>query len=336
MNLIICTTPFQVLLAERIVEMNPNEEYIFRFISTIRNEKTNYYFNKLKKKIKDSEFIYVGFRNRFEFVLLHIKYRLKNLFEKEYNKVRKIILASVDNSYVHVYIHNIIQKNKSIIIETFDDGTANLDKNSFFYQETSFSKKTYLIKCFLFCHNTTMNVLKSKYHKHYSIYKDKPNIIENVEYVRLYNIEHKIANNNSPIIKNGRNKMRLFVGQPIYEMDHTKKYGIAEHANFINHLISNLNIDYFFPHPREKNFLTEKNKYINSIKIFEDFFFEEYSPDIQYTVYTFFSGSVLSIGHLPNIQIYLIKIKDFPTDLGHIYEMMKINFNLPTIEIISN
>ncbi|MCT8574420.1 hypothetical protein KZ319_08270, partial [Glaesserella parasuis] len=105
MNLIICTTPFQVLLAEKIVEMNPNEEYIFRFISNIKNNKTDYYFNRLKLKIRDSEFIHVDCKNGFEVIWLCIKYRLKGILNNKYSQVNKIVLGSIDNNHIHIHIH---------------------------------------------------------------------------------------------------------------------------------------------------------------------------------------------------------------------------------------
>lgn len=67
--------------------------------------------------------------------------------------------------------------------------------------------------------------------------------------------------------------------------------------------------------------------------LFEDFFFETYSQNTEYVIYTFFSGSVISLIGLPDVKINLIKIKDFLTDLNSIYEMMKDNFNFSSIEV---
>ncbi|MCT8837626.1 glycosyltransferase family 52 protein, partial [Glaesserella parasuis] len=129
------------------------------------------------------------------------------------------------------------------------------------------------------------------------------------------------------------NKVVLFVGQPIYEMDKTGEYKITEHIRTVNKLIDKLDVDYFFPHPRENNFLSVKNKYIETVKVFEDFFFERYSQNTDYVIYTFFSGAVISLIGLPNVKINLIKIKDFPTDLSNIYEMMQDNFNFSIVEV---
>ncbi|MCT8619615.1 glycosyltransferase family 52 protein, partial [Glaesserella parasuis] len=76
-----------------------------------------------------------------------------------------------------------------------------------------------------------------------------------------------------------------------------------------------------------------KNKYIETVKVFEDFFFERYSQNTDYVIYTFFSGAVISLIGLPNVKINLIKIKDFPTDLSNIYEMMQDNFNFSIVEV---
>lgn len=327
MNLIICTTPFQVLLAEKIFNKRPNEEYIFRYISINKSDKTEYYYRRLADKINNSEFIHADFKNGVELIVFCIKEKIKSILNNEYSKVNRIILGSIDNNHIHIHIHihNIIHNNKNVVIETFDDGTANLYKESFFYQDTPFSRKMRVLRWFL-CRGTDMALLKRMDVKHYSVYKNRENIINNVEYLPLFSYENKIGNSSA-----NNHIERLFLGQPIYEMDTTRTYDKAKHKHLIIKLAQSLEIDYFIPHPREEYYLELEDKYIDTPMIFEDYFFNKYDSNVKYKVYTFFSGAVLSLTSLPNVEVVLIRISNFPIDLDKIYTMM-MGFGLPVIE----
>ena len=50
MNLIICATPLHILIAERIIEQNPKEDYFILTYLNTDNPKTLYYHEQLKKK----------------------------------------------------------------------------------------------------------------------------------------------------------------------------------------------------------------------------------------------------------------------------------------------
>ncbi|KYL06621.1 CMP-N-acetylneuraminate-beta-galactosamide-alpha-2, 3-sialyltransferase, partial [Mannheimia haemolytica] len=47
MNLIICCTPLQVLIAEKIIEMHPNERFYGVMLSTVKNAKFDFYQARL-------------------------------------------------------------------------------------------------------------------------------------------------------------------------------------------------------------------------------------------------------------------------------------------------
>ena len=51
MNLIICMTPLQVLIAEKILEERKDEQFQLIFISERDSEKDRFYFNRLSKKV---------------------------------------------------------------------------------------------------------------------------------------------------------------------------------------------------------------------------------------------------------------------------------------------
>lgn len=326
MNLIICTTPFQVLLAEKIIAMNPDEKYIFRYISVTKNEKHLYYYNRLKSKIKDSQYIHATWRNKIDFLLFLFKMKLSSY--QYSNSIKKVILGSIDNNHIHIHIHIIIHQ-KKLIVQTFDDGTANIDKNSFFYQKEIFSKKMKFVRFFL-CKGTDLSFLKNKSEKHYTVYKNQSNILENVEYLKLHSYEQYSNISFNP--DNRNEECKIFLGQPIYELDSTKSYTKEIHQNLVNKVLDECRISNYFPHPRETNLQIQNATIIDTPKIFEDYFFDNYNSNKKYTIYTFFSGSALSVADLPNVEIIVLKFRSFPVNLSSMYDIIS-NFNLSIIEI---
>ena len=59
MNLIICCTPLQVLIAKEIILSNGGKEKFYGvMLSPVKNEKYEYYYSLLKEVTSDAFFIY--------------------------------------------------------------------------------------------------------------------------------------------------------------------------------------------------------------------------------------------------------------------------------------
>ena len=342
MNLIICTTPFQVLLAEKIITMhlNSNEEYIFRYISSIKNEKHLYYFNRLRLdfNIKDSQFIHIECNSKLGILVSFLKMKLYSYFLSD--RIARIILGSVDNSYIHVYLHSILKsRSGNLTVHTFDDGTANIDKNSFIFKE-KISRKIKFI-CFFLCRGTNLFSLKDKSKKHYTIYKKQCNLVENkdVEYLELCPYSNVNAINIQLDVESVDTVKlyRIFLGQPIYNLDISGSYTAEMHYTLLANILDKCKIQYYFPHPKEILEMKFKNtEVIDTCKIFEDYFFENYRLDVKYIIYTFFSGSVLSVVNLPNVNVVLFRVKDFPVDVDVYNQILSLGFDISTVDVLSN
>lgn len=330
MNLIICTTPFQMFLAERIINMFPDEEFIFKVFTFTDNEKFRCYFDRVKsiRQVVESEYVYFNWGHSKKIKKLLDLFKLKlNSYSLSKKNIKKIFISNIDSYHIHIHviIHIIIHQ-KNVILNTFDDGTANIDKNSFFYQKTRFSKKMRFVRFFL-CKGTDLSFLKNKSEKHYTVYENKSNIIENVEYLKLHSYEQY-----SNISFNLDKEYKFFLGQPIYELDVTRSYTKEIHQNLVNKVLDEFRISNYFPHPRETNLQIQNATIIDTPKIFEDYFFDNYNSNKKYTIYTFFSGSALSIAALPNVEIIVLKFRSFPVNLSSMYDIIS-NFNLSIIEI---
>ncbi|MCK4442186.1 MAG: hypothetical protein KAU90_09260, partial [Sulfurovaceae bacterium] len=57
MKIFICFTPLHVLIAERIIEKEVIEEYIFIYFTDFDTEKNRYYYAKLKQNATLSKYI---------------------------------------------------------------------------------------------------------------------------------------------------------------------------------------------------------------------------------------------------------------------------------------
>lgn len=306
MNLIICCTPLQVLIAERIIELHPENKFYGIMFDAFDNKKFKLYGERLKNKCY--KFLTIEISNtrlkKIKTIFTILRYKNK--------KFDKVFLASIDKPLIHILLSNIKFKE----LYTFDDGTANITKTSFYYKEAVYNtpRKIKFIQAIL---GSKFNITKIKNTSklHYSIYPIKENIIDNIEYISLFD--------KGNIIKSGDN-IRILLGQPIFN-DSDKN------IQLINKVFEKFKIDYYFPHPRE-NYIVDNTPYIDTDLIFEDFYFKE-SKNKNIIIYTFFSSAVLNIINKDNVnQIFSLRPKlsnKAYIDTYHILE----NFGIRIIEI---
>ena len=87
-SLIMCVIPLQMLIAEKIIELNPNKKFDLLVLVLNDNDKYAYYYNKLKEKCIDS-FYYIpkiGLNSFFDFI-------------RQLHKMYKFFLVSVDSRF---------------------------------------------------------------------------------------------------------------------------------------------------------------------------------------------------------------------------------------------
>ncbi|HDL2935365.1 TPA: glycosyltransferase family 52 protein, partial [Mannheimia haemolytica] len=249
MNLIICCTPLQVLIAEKIIEMHPNERFYGVMLSTVKNAKFDFYQARLAQKCE--QFFAMQQHSERIQLLKEIIYLKRTFGGKKFNKV---FLANINELEIQFLLSAISFQE----LNTFDDGTANIAQNSIFYQAENIGLNRKLINFFL-GNKYSLEKLKQRSKTHYTIYKNFPNIIENTVYIDLINQVESVgtAPSNDDIT-------HILLGQPIFERDDEKNIALAEKV------IQQFGIDLYLPHPREKYEL-ENVEYINTNLIFEDY-----------------------------------------------------------------
>ena len=175
-SLIMCVTPLQMLIAEKIIHKFKDQKFDVIVIALADNEKYRYYYKKLEK-ISCNSFYYVP-KDGFLGFLEYINVLKKNGFVGKYTNC---FLASIDSRHFQY----IISKNKNTNIYTFDDGTANIIKNSLYYINEKIPSWKKMIWNFIGI-DSYMEDIKKSSKKHYTLYENVSNIIENTEYLKLF------------------------------------------------------------------------------------------------------------------------------------------------------
>lgn len=300
MNLIICCTPLQVLIAEKIIDLNPKEKFIGLFVANEKNEKHNTYYNKFKEKCERCFWINEAHTFTYkEYFSYWLKWKIKLLFLNP----KKIFLANVEK----IFVRTVISTFPKVPLYTFDDGIRNLTsagrEEVFISYPSRFGKrrsfKSNLARILGLKYGG--NLIRERIVKHYTLFSNQKNIVENTQAIRLIS-EQK------PWI-DSRDNFNILIGQPIYEYiyeNNNKSKEITEK------IINIYGISHYFPHPRE-DYHIENAEYINTPLIFEDYFIQHLA-DKNVTVYTFFSTVALSVCSLSNVKVISIKPKDIDVE----------------------
>lgn len=282
MNLILCYTPLQVLIAEKIIERYPTERFYGVMLCSVKNAKFEYYRERLAKKCQQS-FSLVQRTDRVG-LFKQILYLKLKFVRKKFNKV---FLASINDIQMQFILSSI----RFDELYTFDDGTANIVPSSIYYHPNEDTPIRKTINRYL---NNRFSVKKIKKCSllHYTIYPHFANIIENTAYIDLGQL---------PVEKEEQQEteINILLGQPVY-LDNDRNIALA------NRVIKQFNIDYYLPHPREQ-YRLDNVKYIDTPLIFEDYISQQ-ALHQRYRIYTYFSSAVLNVMSHPNLAICALRI----------------------------
>lgn len=316
-NLIICTTPLQILIGQKITKLKVNEKFDVIVIAQNDNKKYQYYFNLIKQDCESS--IYYPLTKRYS-GLINFSKKLNSLnLDTDY---KAVYLASID----FVYCHYILSRMNQPEIFTFDDGTANISKSSIYYSKSNsniikrFVKNTvYKILNINYC----LQTIKDKSLLHYTIYENVPNIIDKTYFLQLN--DNQIELNNRKRCEAKLSKAIIFLGQPFKE-------GLTSYnrKELIDLLETKLKIDFYFPHPRETNPPEGNFKIVNSDLILEDYIkiFLHNHYDTELHIYSFISSASLNLINYERVKAYYVYDPLLYKDNKDFYLMAKKYFNI--------
>lgn len=305
MNLIICLTPLQMLIAEAIIKEKKLKNTILVVIAYNDNEKFRYYYKRLGLLCDKSYFFLIDNSSLWNRIKAMIQLR-KFLSLLKKHKFSSCYLASIDCSYIQLITSGI----KYQKLYTFDDGTINLLADSPYYKDKSYLFPEKVFR-YIFSIKDKVSLYRKESILHYTIFKNSRNIISNTEFISFIKFNDVNESNVDKIIK-------IFVGQPLSEIKVDKDAFIC--------FLENENIDYYYPHPRENEYFDNIN-YIYSDKIFEDYLVEflENNTNVKVKVYTFFSTVVMNVNDLKRVKVISLFSRQIPDHFIGIYELFREN-----------
>lgn len=296
-NIIICQTPLQVLIAEKIIERYYEESFVGIYITYSRNSTTpkiKHYISKLEK-ISDNFFHFDLYSPKYiggVSCILSLQKRLsKHLYKNKYNK---LFLANINSELMYFLADNLSYQT----LMTFDDGFGNINFNGVFYKDNvTFKKKVIRL---LFRLKSSLYSFKSDSQKHFTIYKDIPNVFTKTEYISLFSTKSSSKDNMDDI--------SIFLGQPLYLLN-SKKF---DHI-FINNILNKLDFDFYLPHPLEKMSLNNI-PILNTELIAEEYIQQLLITGKRVTIYSFISSAMFNFINSENVKVISItnkKLSDF-------------------------
>ncbi|HHV6645031.1 TPA: glycosyltransferase family 52, partial [Haemophilus influenzae] len=197
MNLILCCTPLQVLIARKIIELHPNEQFFGVIFGGVWDKKRTLYASKLSEVCSDSMNIDTG-KDLKGFDFLKLMRQLKNkITHKGFDKV---FLANLNSLWLQTYLSHVSFKE----LYTFDDGSDNIFPHPNLLREPD-TFKYKLIKAFI-GDKYSVNKLFKKIKKHYTVYPNYKNIVSNIEPISLW--DNKVDGDID-------GKVSFFIGQPL-------------------------------------------------------------------------------------------------------------------------
>lgn len=318
MNVILCTTPLQVLIAEQIAKKTQGDFFGF-YLPYGNHQKHQYYFKKLQSFCKKSSFIELKnqtWQQRFA-TLNQIKNTLKqhNIWQQA---IENIYLASIDVLFLQYIISKVTFKQ----LYTFDDGTANIFPNSSYFNPIKKSLPQRIFKQLIGIRYPDIPSILAVSKKHYTIFPNENNIIENTEVVSLFSINTE----NHHVVSTTK---KILLGQGLDDF-----IGETAYRQLVENMVQRFDIGYFVPHPREKQTFDDILQIVVTEKIIEAYLLDELAqnPQIQYEIYTFFSTAVFLLKDFPRTQIYLVSNDILNHQFNHAYQFLQ-NYGFSVIHL---
>lgn len=305
MNLIICTSPLQVLVAERIIASKPSERFYGLMYSRSVNDKTEHYYQRLRSFCHHAEHLVVPYNTptwRKYLSTPQMAYKGKSL-----GGIEAVYIASLDINELQF----ILSAHPRAEVYTFDDGLINLDAPAWGAMIKNYDGAYSRLMRRLFGAPTVEELIqRSK--RHYTIYR-LPNVMPRTEYLPLF----------QPIQEEDRpteHTVRILLGQMLY-WDEWKE----RNAQLAREVLRQYDIHYYMPHPKE-GYRVDGVEYLHSPLVFEDFIMQALrdNPTTHYEVYLYCSTPSLNLhGVHPRLSFVSIKPADSPAIFDYTYQLIQ-------------
>lgn len=288
MNLVVCFTPLQVLIALQAIKKENIDFNTIKFVyfSSIADDKHRKYYNLIAHRVSESKFI-------------TDTYSLKLLcwLKKEFKKTRydKILLASLDDSITHYLLSYVGFKE----LVTFDDGLGNILKTGSYFvphPRKTIKKRIFTLVHFLLGRRYYLDTLKSKSNRHYTIYSDFENCVSNAIPITLFEFPDASS------IK--KNSVDIFLGTVYKEIvtsgdEHELKLDLLSYIKTKSPGVR------YIPHPRARDSEFSDFEFITD-NIAEETVLEFLNAGFVVNLYGFASSCQFNLSDVKDVNIFVL------------------------------
>ncbi len=136
-------------------------------------------------------------------------------------------------------------------------------------------------------------------------------------------IQENLVLKNEKKISNDKT-VKFYLGQPLSDIE--EKF---DH-NFVEEKLKRIEIDYYFPHPREKIYPKGDYEIVENSLIFEDYIvdFLRKNLNVKVEVYSFISTASLNVSSLLRVQCFYLYDNEFMGRYKDFYLFSKEKFNI--------
>lgn len=282
-TLLIIRTPFQAWFVEQILKQERIEQFDIIYITQNNSEEDRYYYSQLKSKARNGSYVFVK-QQKFD-VLNTIFLRIKLRSWYKVGSYNKIIYASITALVANSLVANFPTSE----LITFDDGAANIVTSDEYHFESK--SKNYLLYRYLLG-ALSINNIKSRISRHYTLYLDFENIVDSARLIYLDGW-------NSKNTTQGKTKT-YFIGSPFEEVMNENQ--ILRLKNYVK----KLNIDFYVTHPRERKVLDVNIDILNKQGLIAEEAIIINARDNPIVLVGWFSTVMLNMGSICENRIVLL------------------------------
>jgi|CXWL01.1.fsa_nt_gi hypothetical protein len=233
--LVLLRTPFQAWIVERVLKQEDIAQFDLVYFTQDDSAEDRYYFGRLASRSGMTAYCHV--RRKQPDILNHLYFRWKIRLWFRPANYDFVLLSSID-----ALVPNALATSKDAALITFDDGTANINKQCVYYVENQ-GLRVRFYRWMLGA--ASLVEIKLKIRRHYTLYDKNENIVESerLRFLPLWFGEHKVPED-APVIS-------FFIGEPFEEV-----YDVRQLAK-LGEYIKCFDLDYYVKHPRETSVIAE-------------------------------------------------------------------------------
>ena len=272
MNIIFCTSPFQVLVAREVAKVT-GEKFFGIYLKMSNDNRQKIYAEKMKEFCEDTLFI-----DNKEWPN-ELREKLENI------KIDKFYLASLDNPVAHMIFNPNFMK-----LFTFDDGSTSIIAPNMYTRYTDRVVGP---------NEITLEKVINLSQGHYTIFDT--NTVFSTE--KLIKIPFDTKPKNLARATNGKT-IKVFLGQALGNYIDEKDIKITE--KLTKKALEEIGSAIYYPHPRV-TVNVENAEIIESDKSFEEEIYDLLSNYENVEVYGFYSTSLFIVKDIPGVSVHCFR-----------------------------